>query len=888
MADPKVSELKPNELRWTCTEKDLEGIEEGGQLEILVGQERAADAFKTGLQIDSHHFNIYVSGLSGICREGVIKNIVEKFADMESTQPFDILYVYNFKEPSEPKYIKLKAGGGQAFKKDIGGLVEDLKRVIPEALTNPNYTAKVTAMNEGVDKQELEQMSEIQLQANMAGLVLGPNPQGTALAIGFPVKDQQGQFVETHLDSFVGMSKPKQKSPLHMPGEDGKEEDLSTPLGVSKPSDVYSEGEIKKLKSVQKKLTKQFEEVKKWVSEEKKKVKEAEKSLKKSTVLGAVLPLVDEVKGKYSLNEKVLAYLDAIREDVLEHLSPFEPQQQQPQQQGVMLGGLMLGGGHSCGDQKEEMLAVYSANMLVDNSKTKKRPIVIADNPHFKNLVGDIEKVMMPTGGVAADFKSIKAGYMAEADQGFLVVDVYELFQHPQGWEALKRVLKSGKLQIEDIYEAIGLEARISVSMKPEEVPVNFKVIMTGDERAYHALMNNEPDFGDLFNVKVQFDTTIINDKEGRQRYLGFLKSVAGKNKFVVSSDTLAALLEYGSTAAGSQERLSADFGDLEAVLIEAKNLASVRVETGVQQPMLLTNLVPTSGVAKTTLSRKDIETAVECRLRRNNLFQEKKQKIIKDGLFLISTEGKEVGQINGLAVYSMPGYMFGVPTRIITTTSVGVEGIISLDRAVDMTGPIHDKGVETISAYLGHKFGQNKEISLTASISFEQSYDGIEGDSASSTELYTLLSALSGVPIKQGLAVTGSVNKKGEVQVIGAVNAKIEGWYDICKAKGLTGEQGVLIPEKNMKDLMLKKEVIDAVAEGKFHIYPVRRIDEGIEILTGIKAGERVNKKGQPDLEGDYPEDTIFGKVDEKIMDYNYYACQKPEAPKKKKGHFW
>lgn len=479
----------------------------------------------------------------------------------------------------------------------------------------------------------------------------------------------------------------------------------------------------------------------------------------------------------------------------------------------------------------------YTVNVMVDNAEQQGPPVIVEEYPTYRNLFGSIERLVDRTGVWRTDFSRIKAGSFVRANGGYLVLNLLDAIMEPGVWQSLKRALKSRKMEIQT-YDPFYLFT--TSSMKPEPIEMDIKVIVLADTYMYHMLQHYDDDVPKIFKVRADFDTTMDNTGETVDRFARFIRARCTEHGLRAFDRTaVAALVEEAVRMGGRQEKMAATFPKLTDLLMEADYFA--------QQ------------AGRDTVRGEDVIRAIDARIHRASLIEEKIQDMIDRGSIMIDTDGAKVGQINGLAVYSMGDMMFGKPSRITAATSMGKAGIINIEREADLSGSTHNKGVLILGGYLRKMFAQDKPLAMSASIAFEQSYSGVDGDSASSTEMYALLSSLSGVPIKQGIAVTGSVNQNGEVQAIGGVNHKIEGFFTCCKAKGLTGDQGVIIPASNVKDLMLKPEVVDAVRQGTFHIWSVANVEQGIELLTGKKAG--VRKK-----DGSYPKGSVYALVDERL----------------------
>ena len=491
--------------------------------------------------------------------------------------------------------------------------------------------------------------------------------------------------------------------------------------------------------------------------------------------------------------------------------------------------------------REREVLLPFELNVFVDNSRNDSPPIVIENNPTFSNLFGRIDRRFV-MGGYVTDHTLLRAGSMHLANDGYLVLNMRNLLVNPLAWETLKRVIKTKELRPEDPAESVGLV--VPQSIKPQPMPLNVKVVVTGDAMLYGLLSTHDEDFWETFKVKADFDFQIRRTEEHMDAYAAFICGICQKHDMLhFESEAVAKVLEYTARLVADQERLSTRFGLITDLLVEADHWARRSSQEMVKA--------------------KDVQKALDEKLFRSNLVAERMQELIEDGTIMVDVAGEVVGQVNGLAVYNIGDFAFGRPSRITARTFLGRGGVINIEREAQLSGKTHDKGVLILSSYLGWKYAQKRPLSVSASIAFEQSYEGIDGDSASSTELYAILSSVAGLPLKQGLAVTGSVNQKGEIQPIGGVNQKIEGFFDLCKAVGLTGEQGVMIPRQNVRNLMLRDDVVEAVRAGSFRIYEVGSIGEGMELLTGLPAGER-------DAEGKYPEGTVDYLVDGQLQEYS------------------
>ena len=541
----------------------------------------------------------------------------------------------------------------------------------------------------------------------------------------------------------------------------------------------------------------------------------------------AVEPLLQTMEEQYQQFSKVLSYLNAVKINILKDLEIFKPRgevQQTPE--GKIQGS-------------EQSFTEYKANVIVDNTETKGQPIIIETNPTYANMFGRIEKRSV-FGTYITDFTMIKAGSISRANGGYLVVNALDVLINPGVWEALKRTLKNKEVRIEDLAEQMGLFT--TAGLKPQSIPTEITVVMIGNAFIYHLLYNTDEDFKRIFKVKADFDSQISRNGESMGDYAAFIASCCQQERLKpFDRSGVAKVMEYGARLVGYQNKLSTRFSDVIDIIREAHYWA--------QQ------------AGSDVVSAEHIAQTIEEKVYRSNLIEERIQELIEEETILVDVTGMVEGQVNGLAIYDLGDFSFGKPSRITARTFMGRSGVINIERESKLSGRLHDKGILILGGYLGYRYAQDKPLTLSASICFEQSYEGVDGDSASSTELYAILSSLSGLPIKQNIAVTGSVDQKGRIQPIGGGNQKTEGFFDVCKAKGLTRDQGVIIPKQNTKNLMLREDVVSAVEQGEFHIYAVETIDQGIEILTGIPAG--IQQK-----DGSYPEDTVSYLVDKRLRE--------------------
>jgi lon-related putative ATP-dependent protease len=586
--------------------------------------------------------------------------------------------------------------------------------------------------------------------------------------------------------------------------------------------------ELNKITAQQAELEGQMDLVMREMRNIERKAKHSLEGLSHKIVVPLVEELIDDLESKY-ISAEVRKYLAQVKKDVLEHLPRFH--QKDEGQTSVL--GLPV-------QKEEDPFIEYKVNVVVDNGDVKGRPVIIETNPRYKNLFGTIDRVVDKNGVWRSDFTLIKAGSILKADGGFLVINALDALVEPGVWTTLKRILRNRQIEIQPM--EFGLLGASS-ALKPEPVRINVKVVMVGDSYVYHLLYGFDDDFKEVFKIRADFDTEMPNEQKSIDSYVSFIKTLCeDEHLLLFDLDGIIEVVEYGVRLSGQQNKLSTRFNILADVIREASYWAqkeeAQRVTVG------------------------HVRKAIDERIERVKLLEEKIQELITDGTIMIDTDGAVVGQVNGLSVYEIADFMFGKPTRITATTALGRSGIINIEREALLSGPTHDKGVFILSGYLRNKYARHKPLVLSASIAFEQSYSGVDGDSASSTEVYAILSSLAGIPLRQDIAVTGSVNQNGDIQAIGGVNMKIEGFFDVCKARGLTGTQGVLVPEQNVKDLMLRHDIVEVVRKKKFHIYAIKSIDQGLEILAGAPAGKlRANQK--------FTAGSVHAKVDDRLVEY-------------------
>jgi lon-related putative ATP-dependent protease len=791
---PKKYELKASDLRCICDHRvfKFKNTSEIKPLNEVIGQKRAVQAIEFGLNMKSSGYNIFVTGEEGTGKSTIVNDLVSKHA-RTLPKPDDWCLINNFKDPFRPKAIAVSSGKAAAFAKKMHKFVEDLKKDLPKAFEGEGYLKRLSGIKARFSEKQNRLFQKIDRFATRNNLQI--------------IKSEQE--IET------------------VPVLDGK------PLTPEEFNQLPNETKTAFENSIR-----QVHEQIELASVEIDKLNQAlhmdvEKLLDEVS-FAVVANRLEKIRSEFKDNAAILAHLDEIEQDIVENVNYFMPSEDDiAKESGIFK------------PPPDTELNRYQVNALTDREPAKGAPVVFETNPTYHNVMGRIEKRAY-MGTVTTDFSMVKAGSLLNANGGFLIMDMESLMMHPYVWEALKRALRAKFLQIEDIAEETGFG---TVSLRPEPIPLEVKVVLLGSYDDFEVLQNYDHRFNKIFKVRADFDYEVERNPDTIQQYARFIARVCKEESLLpFTPKGVATIVEYGEKYVSDQNKLSIRFGPLLGVLKEADYWAR-------------------KNRARLITEKYVIKAFNEYRFR-YNLYEEKAHESYLDNTIMIDVDGAVVGQVNALAVYQIGSFSFGRPARITAETFMGKDGVINIEREAKLSGSTHDKGVLILSGYMGRTFAQNYPLNLSISITFEQSYSGIDGDSASSTELYAIISSLSGIPIKQEIAVTGSVNQKGQIQAIGGVNQKIEGFFEVCKANDLTGTQGVMIPRANVKNLMLRKEVIDAVKKRKFHVYQVSTVEEGIEILTGIPAGKA-------DKDGNYPDGTVYGAVQQKLAHYYKRSLQ-------------
>lgn len=788
----KANELSYKDLKLVCSPNlfDFESTDELDPIDTGIGQDRGIKALEFGLNVDVRGYNLYIEGPSGVGKTMYTKNYLNTISKKKKA-PQDWCYIYNFDNPNEPIAVSLPAGGGKEFQDLMDRFINDVKLDIKTTFNNEEFEKERTLIKQEFEEKRNNLMEKLNQKSSEYGFQVKASQTGIYM---MPVKDGKALAEE----EFNKLDEELKK----------QYEDKSS---IVQQHIMEAIGEIK---NIEKESQKKIEE---WQS---------------NVALLTVNTHINYIKSKYKRNKKINKFLDNIKKDILKNISHFisddkAADKQQPVQQGA----------------RPEIVKPwlnYRVNLFIDNSNTEGAPVIMDSNYSYHNIFGKLEYENY-FGALKTDFTMLKPGLLHKANGGYIIFQASDLLSNGLCYDALKKALRTKELGIENAADP--RSSMVMISLKPEPIPLDLKVIMIGEENIYQTLLAMDSDFRKLFKIKVEFEDDAPLNKENMNKLARFISGYCQQEQLPpLTREAVAKVMEYASKLADNQEKLSTRFNDLAQVIGEAATWARM-------------------GHSKTVTSEY-IDKALKERVERVKKYDSRYMEMIKENTLLIDTSGFVTGQINGLTIMSIGDYSFGKPVKITANTYTGKTGIMNIEREVELSGSTHSKGVLILSGYLGEMFAQDFPLSLTASICFEQLYNGVDGDSASSTELYAILSSLSGIPINQAIAVTGSVNQKGEIQPIGGVNDKIEGFFQICKMRGLDGKHGVIIPKQNIKNLNLSEEVVNAVKNGTFHIYAISTIEEGIEILTGVPAGKK-------DSQGHFPAGSINNLAYEKLKKY-------------------
>lgn len=788
MNDKNILALSPDRLYTRCDPASFD-FSTTAQLEPIaeaVGQGAALEAVRFGVGIRREGYNLFILGPSGLGKHTLVRAFLESRAAREPV-PGDWCYVNDFDHPHKPRALSLPAGRATGFQHGMEQLVEELKSAIPACFESDEYRTRLEDIDVAFKERQEKAFKELGSEAEKQGVALLQTPGGFAFG---PIKD--GEVITP--DDYEKLPEK----------EKGRIEAV--------------------VATFQERLQKIIHQIPQWRRERRRKIKELNQEISQVTVG----QLLDSLREQYVEEQPVLAYLDAVKKDVIDHLDEFR-RSEEPNPNPLSGGG------------GEEFFKRYQVNVLVDRKEAEGAPVVYEDHPMYGNLVGRVEHLSQ-WGALVTDFTLVKAGALHRANGGYLLLDAYRLLVQPFAWDSLKRVLRSREIRIESVGQMLGLVS--TVSLEPEPIPLDVKVVLFGERQLYYLLCEYDPDFAELFKVAADFEDEIDRNAETHGLYARLVATLAQREGLLpFDRGAVARVIEHAARSADDAEKLSTHMRGLADLLREADFWGR-----------------EAKGEAVTAA---DVQQAIDSRIRRADRLRKKINEEILRGTLMIDTDGERVGQVNGLVVIDLGNFAFGHPTRISATTRVGEGELIDIEREVELSGPIHSKGVLILSSFLAQRYAREHPLSLAASLTFEQSYSEVEGDSASVGELCALLSSLAGMPVKQSLAVTGSVNQHGEVQPIGGVNEKIEGFFDICRERGLTGGQGVLIPRANVKHLMLREDVVEAARQGKFHVYAVDTVDQAVELLTGTPVGEL-------DASGHAPEGSINALVMNRLEEFS------------------
>ena len=785
----KRNELTYKELKNLCNPNifDFETTEELDSTGLVYGQERGINALQFGLNMTAKGYNLYIEGPSGVGKTMYSKQYVSEIACKQKT-PDDWCYIYNFENPNEPIAVALPAGEGKVFAQTMDAFVEDIKKYLKRTFNNEDFEKEKNLIKQKYEEKREKLIDNLNKETLKNDFQVKAAPNGIYMLPVFEGKTlDEAEFEK--LDDTIKQTYEEKSNIV--------QEQIMQVIGQLKTIEKESESKVEE-----------------WQS---------------NIALLTINAYINPIRANYKKNNKIITYLDNVKKDILKNITHFiseEPcNQPTPQTPKPECAKPWLN---------------YRVNLFIDNSNTEGSPVIMDSNYSYQNLFGKLEYENQ-YGMLRTDFTMLKSGILHKANGGYLILQAQDLLSNQICYDTLKKALLIKEANIENNMEQ--RSAMVMISLKPEPIPLNLKVLLLGDANIYHTLLALDPDFKKLFKIKVEFEESAPRSNDNILRLAKFVHSYCEKEKCLpLDKGAMAKVVEYASRLSDDKEKLSTHFNEIGEIVSESSTWAKLS--------------------RKKVITADYVDKALAKRIERVKKYDQKYSEMIEEKTLLIDTDGYKLGEINGLTIMSIGDYTFGKPSKITANTYMGKTGVVNVERETDMSGPTHSKGVLILRGYLGEKFAQDFPLSLTASLCFEQLYNGVDGDSASSTECYAILSSLSGIPINQSIAVTGSVNQKGHIQPIGGVNEKIEGFYNVCKQRGLNGEHGVMIPIQNVRNLHLSDEIIESVKKGKFHIYAVSTIDEGIEILTGVPAGKQ-NKDGK------FPAGTINYLVYEKLKKY-------------------
>ncbi|WP_428634459.1 Lon protease family protein [Sedimenticola sp.] len=777
--------LKPTQLYHACNPERLT-FESTAELEHLaetIGQERVLEAIKFGVGMPHSGYNLYVMGSYGLGRHTLVHEALIK-QSMEAPNPLDWCYVANFQNPHNPTALGIPAGMGRSLRRDMEQLIDDLIKAIPAAFRGDEYQRRAKEIQDDISSRESGMVRRLSEKAEQLGIKLMQGPTGFTLA-------------------------PHINGKMLTPGE----------------FDKLPEDEQKRLGGAMEEMKQELKETMSHLPEWQREMQQRFSHLNRETMELTVTEFLNELVQRYQSNEKISAYLVQVKQDIIENVDMFR----------------------QAGESNEKSFTAqdpeftrYRVNVLVDNAETQGAPVIFEDNPTYQNLLGRIEHLAR-FGTLQTDFTLIKLGALHRANGGYLILDAEKVLTNPFAWDGLKRAIRSREIRIESLERQLSLIS--TISLEPETIPMDLKVVLIGSRMLFYLLKEYDPEFGLLFKVEADFAEQLSREQDNEMLYARLIATLQKREGIrVITRDGVARIIEQLARQANNGDKISLKLSSLLDLLQEANYQAEQR--------------------AGTRIRRLDVDAAIRAQAYRGNQHEKQLQELILDGTLQIETSGVQLAQINGLSYLQLGDHAFGAPTRISATARMGSGEFIDIERETKQGGPIHSKGVLILSSYLGQRYAKNQPLSVTASLVFEQTYGQIEGDSASAAELCALLSAIGDIPLKQSLAITGSVNQHGQVQAIGGVCQKIEGFFDICQARGLDKQHGVIIPKTNIKDLMLKREIIEAAEAGLFHVYAVEHVEQAMELLTDLPAGV-------PDGDGLFPEGSINYLIQIKLAEW-------------------
>jgi lon-related putative ATP-dependent protease len=779
-----IPPLSPDRLYRACdterftftTTADLDDLADG------LGQVRAVDAANFGIGMRHAGYNLYVMGQPGSGKRYLIRQLLDRRVG-EAAKPADWCYVHNFGQPHKPRAIRLPAGMGTRLHADMQQLVAELQAAIPAVFEGEEYRRRFNQIDEEYNERQTQAFGEVAEEAGKHNITLLRTPNGFSFA---PAKGDE----------------------------------VMSPDDFDKLSDEEKTRIQQEIASLQEKLEKVIHQVHQWRRERIERVRK----LNEEVVLFAVGHLIDDLRSDYAAFPAVCSYLNEVQQNVIESMDEFRKPREVPAGLAALAGEL-------------PSLNRFRVNLLVAREADEGAPVVYEDHPTYQNLIGRVEHAAQ-LGALVTNFELIKPGALHQANGGYLLLDALKLLTQPFSWEGLKRALSTHEIRIESLGQMYSLVS--TVSLEPEPIPLDAKVILIGNRMLYYLLTQYDPEFCELFKVAADFEDEVERNPDNDLLYARLVGTLVRRDKLrPFDRGAVARVIEHSARRAEDAHKLSTHVQSLADLVREADYWAAQE--------------------KRETVVRADVERAIAAQIRRADRLRERSHEAILRDILHIDTDGERVGQVNGLSVFQLGDFSFAQPSRITANTRLGEGELVDIQREVKLGGSIHSKGVLILSSFLASRYAAEQPLSLSASLVFEQTYGQVEGDSASVAELAALLSSLANVPIRQSLAVTGSVDQFGRVQAIGAVNEKIEGYFDICSGRGLSGSQGVLIPAANVAHLMLRSDVVDAATAGRFHIYAVKTVDEALELLTGIAVGT-------PDAEGKLPEGSLNRRVAQRL----------------------